>query len=359
MKIISNLPADKRTIKTNPGSYEWWYFDAISNDNSLSFAIIFYEGNPFSGNYIKGQKSDHSEFSNRAEYYPALSISIYQYGKPVYYGFVEHKREDAHFESESIKGKVGDSSFSGTVSGSELIYNIELNQKLPGGDFIRASLKFSSENNFPIFPEQNIQNRESTHVWNMVQPRAGVTGKIEIDVKEKKEFIFDGTGYHDHNLGMEPMKNSFKNWYWGRFHFHDRTLIYYIMNKQGNEINNAWIIDDEFNVLPVNKKIILNDKGYNVFGLRSARQIELTGSNHEIYIQQAGIVDDGPFYQRFLSRAVMHVNNDILQTQGISEFIAPERIYSKLFRPIVNMRISYPDNSHWLQKKPKLFRMTW
>ena len=31
----------------------------------------------------------------------------------------------------------------------------------------------------------------------------------------------NGLGYHDHNVGFEPLKDSFKDWYWGRVHFID------------------------------------------------------------------------------------------------------------------------------------------
>jgi carotenoid 1,2-hydratase len=358
MKIISSFKDDTSSEKPAAGSYEWWYFDAISDDKSLSFVIIFYEGNPFSERYIDAQKAERNGVLNRAESYPALSISVYKYGKPVYYGFEEFKKGDADYRVNEVYGKAGKSFFSGKKTQNKMIYHLDLNQLLPGGDSIVAQLTFSSDYAFADFPADD-QSDSKRHTWNLVQPVAEVEGKIEISSESTKKVNFRGSGYHDHNLGMEPMKNSFENWYWGRFHFHNFTLVYYIMNMQNSVLKKAWIINEYSKITSLQDEINLIDFGYNVFGLKSARQIEIKGERKEIYIQQAGIVDNGPFYQRFLSRAVMHNDEDITQAHGITEYIEPKRIYRKIFRPLVNMRISYPDKSNWVQNSPVLYRWTW
>lgn len=358
MKIISSFKNDTSSEKPEAGSYEWWYFDAISDDKSLSFVVIFYEGNPFSGRYIDAQKAGKNGSLNRAAGYPALSISVYKNGKTVYYGFEEFKREHADYRENEVYGKAGKSSFSGTINQNKMIYHLDLNQQLPGGDSIVAQLTFSSDYAFADFPAED-RSGSQKHTWNLVQPVAAVEGEIEISRESTQKLKFSGSGYHDHNLGMEPMKSSFENWYWGRFHFHDHTLVYYIMNLHNSMEQRAWIIDENFGVTPLDEEINLIDFGYNVFGLKSARQIEIRGAGREIYIQQAGIVDDGPFYQRFLSRAVMHHDDQVTQAHGFTEFIVPKRIYSKIFRPLVNMRISYPGKSHWVQNNPALYRLTW
>ena len=94
MQIFSNPDRDISTPKSTPGSYEWWYFDAISADNQYSLAIIFYEGNPFSRRYMDAIERNEND---RANAYPAISISIYKSGEPIFYSFEEVPRGDAVF----------------------------------------------------------------------------------------------------------------------------------------------------------------------------------------------------------------------------------------------------------------------
>ncbi|WP_322570634.1 hypothetical protein [Rhodohalobacter sp.] len=58
--------------------------------------------------------------------------------------------------------------------------------------------------------------------------------EVDLAVRGKKveqDITFSGIGYHDHNIGQEPMKESFRDWYWGRYHFEEFTLVYYLMQK--------------------------------------------------------------------------------------------------------------------------------
>ena len=57
MKITSNFAKDIRSVKKESGAYEWWYFDAVSDDDSVEIVVIFYEGNPFSRRYIQHQQN--------------------------------------------------------------------------------------------------------------------------------------------------------------------------------------------------------------------------------------------------------------------------------------------------------------
>jgi carotenoid 1,2-hydratase len=112
-------------------------------------------------------------------------------------------------------------------------------------------------------------------------------------------------------------------------------------------------------VTEFNGKFELSDTGLNLFGLKSARKIEMEAGNNGFLIQQESLLDDGPFYQRFASRLMINLDGELHQAKGISEYICPERIYVKLFRPLVNMRIQYPGKTHWVQKSPRLYRWTW
>lgn len=359
MQIFSNPNRDISTPKPRPGSYEWWYFDAISDDGLYSLVIIFYEGNPFSRRYIDAIENSTKD---RAEHYPATSISIYKRGKPIFYSFEEVHANEAEFSATSPSGRVKKNSFEKTSTGGDTLeYKLTLNQTLPNGDQLKGELFFRSmsEGPFQAASEDELRENEAFHQWNLIQPSADVSGELQIRGLRDEKVVFQGKGYHDHNTGMEPMKESFIDWYWGRFHFKGQTLVYYLMNQADGRKDCAWIINSGNSAEQIDGSFELSDMGLNVFGLKSARKIELESGDNSFLIQQEEALDDGPFYQRFSSRLMLNLDGEIHQATGISEYICPDRIYMKLFRPLVNMRIQYPGKAHWVQKSPRLYRWTW
>lgn len=359
MQIFSNPDRDISTPKPAAGSYEWWYFDAISNDGKYSVVVIFYEGNPFSRRYMDAIENGKN---NRAEEYPAVSISIYKNKEPIFYSFEEVLPADSEFSTDWPQGRVKENMFQRVqAGGGKLIYQLNLNQSIANGDHLHGSLRFTSWGQAPNFqsPADKKRSEDTSHQWNLIQPLAVTEGELKIDGFTNEVISFKGRGYHDHNMGMEPMKESFIDWYWGRFHFPGYSLIYYLMNEENGRRDCAWLIDQSNNVSELNGNFELLDAGLNVFGLKSARKIELGAGDTSFLIQQETTLDDGPFYQRFHSRLMIKLDGKLHQATGISEYICPGRIYTKLFRPLVNMRINYPDKTHWVQKNPRLYRWTW
>lgn len=362
MQIISDFTNDIRSEKKEPGSYEWWYFDGLSAGGKYGFTIIFYEGNPFSRRYLTSHRVNGGQHA-RASRFPAISITIYENGSPVYYSFKEHRPEDAEFSSEQIYGRTGNCTFSADVSDEKLVYTLILDQELPNGDSIKGKLTFTSSpfqlNGYSV-DKADLSEGEELHQWNLVQPSADVKGKLNIEGFRKHHIEFAGLGYHDHNLGLEPMDESFVDWYWGRVHFDSMTLVYYIMKKKSGDQKQAWVIEKNGRVRSIGESIRLLDQSFNMFGLYSARKIELKGGGVECLIQKDPVIDNGPFYQRFLTRAILHNGSRVLQAQGIAEYIYPKRIKSRLFWPLVSMRIIYQtEKAHWVQKSPRLYRWTW
>jgi len=355
MQIISDFYQDTQTEKQIPGSYEWWYYDAQSKDG-YSLVIIFYEGNPFSRRYIR--VLDRNE-GNLAADFPAISISIYKYGEPIFYSFEEVLPKEARFSPDHAKGNVGENSFEGNLSDGKLIYKVKLNQSVANGERIIGELSFTGFQPENVVETVDNQSGEIDHQWNLVMPKCEVKGVVNIDGKESLIINFEGTGYHDHNTGFEPMKESFDEWYWGRYHFKDYTLVYYLMNIGGRWEKHGWLISDESESITVMSDISEKDYSYSKFALYNAKKIEISGEGMDGIIQKESVTDSGPFYQRFGGSAFIKTRDGILKGEGISEYIRPDRIYSRIFWPLVNMRIKYPGKAHWVQKSSKLYRWTW
>lgn len=353
MNIISNYSKDTKTEKNNSGSYEWWYFDAQSADG-YKFVVIFYEGNPFSRRYIQSQENGGSE---TADQFPAISISVYKGDRPIYYSFREVEPVSADFSSFLPKGRIKKNVFEGAVHQTRLEYHLRLDQTLANGDSVKANLIFSTD-----FQSQPLcsggESQSESHEWNLVMPSSHVQGEIQIAGYHQEKIEFNGLGYHDHNVGFKPLKESFTEWYWGRYHLGNSTFVYYLMNKKGDWERKAWLIDKSGYVLDC-EDIEMENYGLSFFGLRTARVIHARVGGIKIYLQLDEVLDSGPFYQRFGGRLLMKSNEEVEESRGISEYIKPERIYDKIYWPLVNMRIAYPGKDHWVQKSPVLYRWTW
>ena len=354
---ISTDHLDENPFPNKPsGGYEWWYFDALSEDRNWFFVIIFYQGNPFSPEYIRNIENK----SSCPDEFPAVSISIYNRNKTEFYSFVEYSADEFNWNTNSDSCSVGPHSFSKSENDSKLVYSIVLNDVLPSGHSIKAELEFNSS----IITEPTIdsKNPNEHHFWNLIQPKAEVSGTIEIKGKSGFQNIeFTGYGYHDHNVGLEPMKEDFKDWYWGRYHLENSTLIYYVMNRLNEKQHKAWLISNENGEI-IDEFSSVEIEGFlrNMFGLRSARKISLKSGESEVTVQAALPLDDGPFYQRFLGRAIMHKDGKVLVAEGISEYIYPENIYSKKFWPAVKMRLRFADQKpHWVQRFKMFYEWTW
>lgn len=355
MRILSDFHKDVQTLKESPGSYEWWYFDAIS-ENDYSVVIIFYDGNPFSRRYIERLEEDPNV---NASEFPAISISVYHKNKPLFYAFEEVLREESEFSRQTPSVSIGNCHLKGVDTGSEMVYTLSLDHTLVNGDRLKGELVFESAATHSSGITTNTDAEDIKHTWNLVMPKGRVTGDLELTGYHEQSIPFSGMGYHDHNCGSEPMKESFREWYWGRYHLSNSTLIYYLMLENSEWEMKAWLLGDKGDLLPFDGKIRMDDKQLSLFGLKSARKITFKTNGVEGLLQLSRLIDDGPFYQRYQGDLILHSGNGVEKASGISEYIYPSRIYSRLFWPLVNMRIRYPGKPHWVQQSPRLYRWTW
>ncbi len=388
MHLLSDIRRDARHPKSRPGSYEWWYFDGMSEDGDYQVVIIFYEGCPFSTRYIRSvEKAPEGEDAQAARH-PAISISLYRKGEPIFYSLSEYPPDQCSFDEDQAVVSIGENSFRFSereTHGSDGFgsYDIRINERLPSGDELKGILTFSGmDPNERLFSGngKSVATMGVTgpdgdagpgHLWNLVMPRAVMQCRINLLRNDlmKKELKFEGPGYHDHNLGSEPMKETFRDWYWGRVHFPHATLVYYIMNKNGKEGSKQWVQDYRAWLISTDNRRLLNTleltglkkRSANGFLLRPARRLHFKERELGIEVRHKILADSGPFYCRYISEArLVHPALGSQQATGIAEYIRPDRIHRRLFWPLVHMRLRYVDQKpHWVQRSPRLFRWTW
>ncbi|SMO39100.1 hypothetical protein [Gracilimonas mengyeensis] len=342
--------------KTHDG-YEWWYVDGLSKDGQYGFVIIFYHENPFSTQKIKKLETDERELTGSE--HPAVSVSVYKNSETIYYSFLEYSARDFDWQEQSLCLKLGKDELRYKLEENEVELELILNQKLASGHSINGAISAKA-----VRPSSELIKSKSSdlHRWNLLLPSLDFEASFLVDGKEgREELAFGGKGYHDHNTGNEPMKESFRDWYWGRYHFEGLTLVYYLMQKHDGEQFEAWLIDEKNqSVLQRFDEVKLEYFTLNTFGLRSARKIELNSGEVSVNIQSKDKIDDGPFYQRFLGNGVLRYNGQVYGAHGISEYIYPKNIYNKLFWPLVHMRLrQVHQKPHWVQKSALMYPWTW
>lgn len=357
----SAFARDVRKTKHSTGAYEWWYFDAVSDDGDIEFVVIFYEGNPFSRRYINRQQNEKNAL---AENFPAISISVYKDNTPIYYSFTEVSKKNANFGDDVPHVQIDNHLMIGSREEQTLSYRLRLQEQLPSGDAIEADIVFESGS----LPNDSLKLSDEVnerHQWHLIQPCAQVDGTIKCTSKQEKKpyhINFRGKGYHDHNIGAEPMKQAFEEWYWGRFHMPDHTFIYYVMGEAA-QTEKGWLIEnDTLTVSQVFDTVVREDTAASLYGLRTERKLIFSNTDSEILVQQSRVLDNGPFYQRFSSDAFFDIStfNRAASSQGISEYLCPPRIYHRLYWPLANMRIRYKmEDPHWVQRSKTLYRWTW
>ena len=354
-----NISTDVRHITPDLnksfGGYEWWYFDGLSKDGQQGFVVIFYQTNPFSTYYIQNLNAQKVDKAS----YPAISVSIYEGGETVYYSFLEFGSDAFDWDDEKKTLTVDSNTVHYSFSEDVMRFELKLDQKLPSGHELSGIIKGEASGTDAGLI---VSVSDERHSWNLISPQIHFEAELELTGKYgEEELKYEGSGYHDHNTGQEPMKNSFRDWYWGRYHFRDFTLVYYLMQKHNSKQFEAWLIDKENQqILEHFDKADLSYFTRNWFGLRSARKIELNSGQVSVNIQCSTKVDEGPFYQRFIGESIVNYNGQVHAAHGISEYIYPKNIYKKKFWPLVHMRLNYTEqDSHWVQKSRLMYPWTW
>ena len=87
LSIFSNTLADVWHGDTRPGSYEWWYFDAMSDDGDEAVVIWFLDNSVFSPRYNRSLRPAHAYAQQ--DRFPAVFFAYYRNGRAFYRAFSE------------------------------------------------------------------------------------------------------------------------------------------------------------------------------------------------------------------------------------------------------------------------------
>lgn len=337
----SSIALDVWKPKDDSKAFEWWYFDALSEDGRDAIVIIFLDNFIFSPRYNSANSNGKNTQIN--ERFPAIAFFYYRDGKPVYRAINEYQPNEFNARKDLPSCNIGDNYFDFKSAPYGSGYFISINTKLSKNRNIEAHFEWLSiESDF--LSEKQI-NLEDAHIWNLVVSRSDVTGRITISDNKgvNRDVVhFRGTGYHDHNSDNRWLPETVCDWQWGRAHFADSTAVFYRYKERGETeaINKLFTIrDGELRERDADYDEILFKR--DKFGLKyPTRQTFLTKDNMRLRIKNQQVIDSSFFYLRFLSEMTLTLRDGKpRKTVGITEYLAPKSLKYRWLDWLVNMRI--------------------
>ncbi len=337
----SSVASDVWTPKQDQFAYEWWYFDAISDDGRDAIVVIFLDNFIFSPRYNAACAKNPKE---KKAHFPAVAFFYYRDGKCCYRAINEFGASDFKASEKTPEGKIGDSSFEFAAAPYGHGFLIEINAQMSKKRRLEAKLEWLSiESDF--LPDKKFK-KEDSHSWNMVSPRADVTGKIDIKSDKGKSLDtvqFRGTGYHDHNYDNRWLPATVKDWQWGRAHFSDATAIFYRYKEIGSDkpLTKLFTISDgefkEREVIFEEQQNFQRDK----FGIKYPQRMRfVTQGGLRLRVKQTKVIDSSFFYLRFLSEMNLAFRDGKpRKTIGITEHLTPKVLKYRWLDWLINMRI--------------------
>jgi carotenoid 1,2-hydratase len=325
-----------------PGSYEWWYFDALSNDGAVAIVVIWFASLPFSPDYLtryeRGERPDPRD-------YAAMFVGVYRLGRPIAYALDTYRRSDFEGPGDQFRMRIGNNTLSPIgQSGSRLDLDLPVlcdNPPLLRSGRLEAALTVSPD----AAPLGLSRSGAGDHVWNPLALRARVTGEIRIhrDRSSFETVSFEGTGYVDHNYGTRPLTEGIERWFWGRVHFGTSgVVVYYVTDSEGGG-RSSWLAAGAANRgLDAGEAPLVETPVWRRRPLcpRFPTSLSLERTGVRIDTRAQHVVDWGPFYMRFLSHFTITMGDgEREEAVGISEYLDPRALRKSLLRPLVRTRI--------------------
>jgi carotenoid 1,2-hydratase len=311
--------------------YEWWYFDALSDDRRDLLVVIFLAGFVFSPRYNRAWAAG---YAPRPQDFPALAATLYRDGRPLWRAINEFTAADFSADQTTPAGRIGNSRF--RLDGD--VYRLELDAVLRGDRRVTGSFGWEIEAG-DFTPAE--RSAGGVHAWNLVAPRCRVAGAWRVEGRDAGEFR--GAGYHDHNADTRWLPATVETWDWGRAHFAgDTTTVFYRYREHGaDEAGYLFLIDKNgWQIHPAS--FAERAARRHRFGLRYPNALEITARDAPVRLTLARrrVVDGSFFYLRLQDRATLADERAAtLTAPAVSEHLAPRALRCRWLDWLVNMRI--------------------
>lgn len=337
--INSSLAGDVWHSRPGERSYEWWYFDALSDDGHEAVAITFTDNYVFSPRYatfVAGAVSEPRRF-------PAISFLYSSAGKTLFRTINEYSERQFESGTDEVRCTVGQSSFRIDSVSYGSGYLIKINIPVsPTRTLIGTFEWLMIDADLSTEKDQKITETES---WNIVSPRSDVSGRIELvgrSGRSKRTCHFRGTGYHDHLVGSEAIQDTVTCRQWGRAHFIDTTAIYRV--ERSNDLRPSdcrLLLVRDGKLSEASAEAEPGRFRRDKFGVKYPRRLNITADNGvRLRIKPIRVIESSFYNVRFLSEMTLMLRDGKpRKTIGITEHLSPRNSRFRLFRWISDLSI--------------------
>ncbi|EXK80641.1 hypothetical protein FOQG_14847 [Fusarium oxysporum f. sp. raphani 54005] len=227
LSVAGNLDGFKMNTSANASSYDYWWFDVVSEEDDTALNIVFYNagdiGNPQPiAVEISGVFSNGTRFLNQVLSPDGATVSNGPRG---------------------VRGSWldGRATFRGTnLEKKNVKYEVKFRSP-ELGVFGDIQLKSRAPAHYPCDP--NVPGVTQLHLerffWSNAVPDADAFVNLNINGTKLK---FNGIGYHDKNWGDKTVLKSPKFWDWGHTRLGPYSLVWYdLLDYSDNEYHRSYI----------------------------------------------------------------------------------------------------------------------
>ncbi len=268
-----------------------------------------------------------------------MAISVYRAGRSDFYLLKELDPEDCVWTDH--RWQLGDSVFLRRDEGDRVLVEGQIRTRLAGsGTEVIGELRVEGPLRRGIGEPGALRN--AAHSWEPITLGAA-RGSLELTCGDYHRVV-QGRAYHDRNGGRAPLHEAgLRSWRWGRFALPDREIVFTTVQGEGEDLVLEVDAQGRATRHPVHAvRERAWTKGW--FGPAWPRIIELDTPLGTLEVEQRGMVDDAPFYQRAVARARLGRHTG----PGIAERVMVDRLDLGWMRPFVRMRVDRgADSSMW------------
>jgi hypothetical protein len=266
---------------------------------------------------------------------PSLNLAVYREGQEVAYVLQELEAHEASWDGENT-WTFGRSVIRRT-EGPQTRLALSLDLPIAGSaERLKASIELAGTATAapPAF-------EEADHVWTPLL--AAAHGTFGVTVGDREIVRGSGRAYHDRNEGDVPFGQiGVDRWEWARAPLHDRERIVYVLQaSDGGEprvIGVDALTDGTLSI--VDGLSLRGELRRTRYGMPYRPNLGIDRDGEPwLDIRNDARTDDGPFYLRFVTRAVAWDQGKAESVRGVSEVICPDRIDLARHRSLVRMRV--------------------
>lgn len=324
-------------LRQTPGAYEWWYFDALSDNGLWALTCIWFLGNPFSPHYRRAARGLPSSPLEQN----ALFFALYKSGRLHAYHFTQFPpaallaRETMplclHFGPNRL-----------ALYGSSE-WDLQLTDENANGRHLTAALRFESP---PLIAGQSeVTPLDSDHSWLPIAPSCAVQGQITLRERHNpgaETISFLGTGYHDHNWGRLPFDAAIRDWYWARAALGGgrSVLLYHVQPHRGAAVSHLLLFESG-RLLRHDPQaaVSVSSPVWNSFGTRYFTRLTAETDSFSVVFQLGKRLDSAPFYLRAFCAATIRQGGHTERGQGMGEYLRPRLMSSRIAESAMKARI--------------------